>query len=50
MALPWFATFGRDSDGAIVTFDGCVRDNSHGRRTLYLEYEAYEAMARRENR
>jgi MoaE-MoaD fusion protein len=34
-----------DSDGAIVTFDGCVRDNSHGRSTLYLEYESYESMA-----
>ncbi|MBV8515453.1 MAG: molybdenum cofactor biosynthesis protein MoaE [Acidobacteria bacterium] len=34
-----------DSDGAIVTFDGCVRDSSHGRRTLYLDYEAYESMA-----
>ena len=34
-----------DSDGAIVTFDGCVRDHSHGRRTLYLDYEAYESMA-----
>jgi molybdopterin synthase catalytic subunit len=34
-----------DSDGAVVSFDGCVRDNSHGRRTLYLDYEAYEAMA-----
>jgi molybdopterin synthase catalytic subunit len=33
-------------DGAVVTFDGCVRNQSHGRRTLYLEYEAYEAMAR----
>ena len=33
------------SDGAVVTFDGCVRDNSHGRRTLYLDYEAYESMA-----
>jgi MoaE-MoaD fusion protein len=33
------------SDGAIVTFDGCVRDNTHGRRTLYLDYEAYESMA-----
>ena len=32
-------------DGAIVTFDGFVRNESHGRRTLYLEYEAYEAMA-----
>ena len=34
-----------DLDGAIVTFDGFVRDESHGRRTLYLEYEAYESMA-----
>jgi molybdopterin synthase catalytic subunit len=33
------------SDGAIVTFDGCVRNESHGRRTLYLDYEAYESMA-----
>src|SRR5262249_47367499 len=34
-----------DRDGAVVTFDGCVRNHSHGRTTLYLEYEAYEAMA-----
>jgi molybdopterin synthase catalytic subunit len=33
------------SDGAVVTFDGCVRNESHGRRTLYLDYEAYETMA-----
>lgn len=32
-------------DGAVVTFDGCVRNQSHGRKTLYLEYEAYETMA-----
>jgi len=32
-------------DGAIATFDGCVRNHSHGRATLYLEYEAYEPMA-----
>jgi MoaE-MoaD fusion protein len=32
-------------DGAVVTFDGCVRNESHGRPTLYLEYEAYESMA-----
>jgi MoaE-MoaD fusion protein len=32
-------------DGAVVTFDGCVRNQSHGRSTLYLEYEAYESMA-----
>jgi MoaE-MoaD fusion protein len=33
------------SDGAVVTFDGCVRNQSHARRTLYLDYEAYESMA-----
>lgn len=32
-------------DGAAVIFDGVVRDNTRGRRTLYLEYEAYEPMA-----
>jgi len=32
-------------DGAIVTFDGFVRNESHNRATLYLEYEAYESMA-----
>ncbi|HTZ47775.1 MAG TPA: molybdenum cofactor biosynthesis protein MoaE [Verrucomicrobiae bacterium] len=34
-----------DPDGAIVTFDGFVRNQSHGRRTLYLDYEGYEPMA-----
>ena len=32
-------------DGALVVFDGFVRNNFKGRQTLYLEYEAYEAMA-----
>jgi molybdopterin synthase catalytic subunit len=32
-------------DGAVVTFDGIVRNNSRGRRTQYLVYEAYEEMA-----
>ena len=32
-------------DGAIVTFDGFVRNQSHNRATLYLDYEAYETMA-----
>jgi MoaE-MoaD fusion protein len=32
-------------DGAIVVFEGIVRNESGGRRTWYLEYEAYEAMA-----
>jgi len=32
-------------DGAAVLFDGVVRNNTRGRRTLYLDYEAYEVMA-----
>jgi len=32
-------------DGALVVFDGFVRNNFRGKQTLYLEYEAYEAMA-----
>ncbi len=35
----------RPADGATVIFDGVVRDNTRGRCTLYLDYEAYEAMA-----
>lgn len=35
----------RPEDGALVVFDGMVRNNSRGRRTLYLIYEAYEEMA-----
>src|SRR5271165_350626 len=32
-------------DGALVVFDGFVRNNFRGKKTLYLEYEAYELMA-----
>jgi len=32
-------------DGAVVVFEGIVRDNLRGRKTRYLEYEAYEPMA-----
>lgn len=35
----------RPEDGAIVIFDGIVRNHSRGRTTLYLVYEAYEGMA-----
>jgi molybdopterin synthase catalytic subunit len=35
----------RPTDGAVVTFDGIVRDNFDGRSVRYLEYEAYAAMA-----
>ncbi len=33
------------ADGAVCVFDGIVRDNSRGRETLHLDYEAYEEMA-----
>lgn len=33
--------------GAVVIFDGVARDNTKGRRTLYLEYEGYTEMALR---
>jgi molybdopterin converting factor subunit 1 len=32
-------------DGAVLAFEGIVRDHSGARRTLYLDYEAYESMA-----
>ena len=32
-------------DGAVVLFDGIVRNNTRGRQTMYLVYETYEAMA-----
>jgi len=31
--------------GAVVYFDGIVRNHSEGKRVKFLEYEAYEAMA-----
>ncbi len=33
------------ADGAVCVFDGIVRDNTRGRETLHLDYEAYEEMA-----
>jgi len=35
----------RGEDGAICVFEGVVRNNSKGKRTLHLVYEAYETMA-----
>ena len=35
----------RAADGAVVVFEGVVRNESRGKATLYLEYEAYEPMA-----
>jgi len=35
----------RGEDGAVVTFEGVVRNNTHGRQTHFLDYECYEPMA-----
>ncbi len=40
----------RGEDGAVVVFDGIVRNNTRGRRTLHLDYEAYEEMAEKKLR
>lgn len=36
------------ADGAVCVFDGIVRNNTRGRQTLHLDYEAYEEMALRQ--
>jgi len=35
----------RGEDGAVVVFEGVVRNNTQGRATLFLDYECYESMA-----
>ena len=35
----------RGEDGAVVIFEGIARNNTRGRATRFLEYEAYEPMA-----
>jgi molybdopterin converting factor subunit 1 len=35
-------------DGAVVVFEGIVRNHTRDRRTLFLEYEAYEEMAKKQ--
>jgi molybdopterin synthase catalytic subunit len=35
----------RDNNSDVITFVGTVRDNSEGKRVLYLEYEVYKEMA-----
>jgi len=39
------ASLKRGEDGAVVVFEGIVRHQTRGRKTLYLDYEAYEKMA-----
>jgi MoaE-MoaD fusion protein len=38
-------TLQRPEDGAVVVFEGVVRNNTKGRATEYLEYDCYEEMA-----
>lgn len=38
----------RGEDGAALVFEGVVRNQTRGRKTLYLDYEAYEEMALRQ--
>ena len=37
-----------EKDGAVVIFEGIVRNHSHGRKVRFLEYSAYEEMALKE--
>ena len=37
----------KDESGAVILFFGDVRNNSEGRRVLYLEYDAYPRWPRR---
>ncbi len=39
------AALKRGEDGAALVFEGVVRNQTRGRKTLYLDYEAYEEMA-----
>jgi molybdopterin synthase catalytic subunit len=39
------STLKHGEDGAAVVFEGVVRNQTRGSRTLYLDYEAYEDMA-----
>ena len=45
---PIVAGIKRGEDGASVVFEGVVRNQTRGRKTLYLDYEAYEEMALRQ--
>jgi MoaE-MoaD fusion protein len=45
---PILAAIKHPEDGAVAIFDGIVRNHSRGRRTLYLDYSAYELMALRQ--
>jgi len=39
------ASLQRPEDGAVVIFEGVVRNHSNGKAVRFLEYQAYESMA-----
>ncbi|MGA7415646.1 MAG: molybdenum cofactor biosynthesis protein MoaE [Bryobacteraceae bacterium] len=41
----WVRELQRPEDGAVIVFEGVVRNNTKGRSTLYLDYECYQEMA-----
>jgi molybdopterin synthase catalytic subunit len=47
-AEAWIKAAKRGEDGAVVVFDGIVRNHTRGRETLYLDYEAYDKLATRQ--
>jgi molybdopterin synthase catalytic subunit len=49
-SAPITAAVKAGTDGAVCVFDGIVRNNTRGRATLHLDYEAYEEMALKQMR
>jgi molybdopterin synthase catalytic subunit len=45
IAGDWVGRLKRPESGAVVVFEGVVRNHSRGRQVLFLDYEAYEPMA-----
>jgi molybdopterin synthase catalytic subunit len=45
VAEDWVRRLKRPGSGAVVVFEGVVRDHAGGRQVLFLDYEAYEPMA-----
>ncbi len=44
----WRARVGGPAAGAVVTFEGIVRDHHEGRAVSHLEYEGHRSMSRRQ--
>lgn len=49
-AADWIVKMVKPEAGAVVTFEGVVRNHAHGKKVTALEYHAYRPMALREMR